>query len=236
MKEPSTKVTLDTAAGLVTVTAECKAGKCHSVEFENFPAFVLELDYLVNVPGIGQISVDIAYGGMMYVLVDAASLGLKIDNQHARQLVEIGEKIKRATEAVYTPVHPENPGIKGFSVLEFTEPVTEEKGAKVATNVVVVSPGRFDRSPCGSGTCARLAVMHCKGKIGVGEDFTHRSILGTEFHSQIRGTTTVGKHSAILPTVKGRAWITSFKQIVLDPNDPFPEGFRVADQWQMPQN
>lgn len=236
MKEPFTEVTLDTAAGLVTVTAECEAGKCKSVEFNNVPSFVFELDYKVMVPGIGQVSVDIAYGGMMYVLVDAASLGLMIDNQQSRQLVEIGERIKRAVEAAYTPIHPENSGIKGFSVLEFTEPLRVEDGFKVASNAVVVSPGRFDRSPCGTGTCARLAVLHARGEIKEGEIFKHRSIIGTEFVSRIRGTTKVGEYPAVLPTVKGRAWITSFKQVVLDSTDPFPQGFRVGDQWHIPPN
>ncbi|KAJ5279075.1 hypothetical protein N7478_004447 [Penicillium angulare] len=236
MKEPITEVSLDTAAGLVTVTAECEAGKCKNVEFNNVPSFVLELDYKLKVPGIGEVVVDIAYGGMMYVLVDAASLGLKVHNQHARQLVETGERIKRALEAAYTPVHPDNSGITGFSVLEFTEPLRIEDGCKVAANAVVVSPGRFDRSPCGTGTSARLAVLHARGQIKQGENFKHRSILGTEFMSRIRGTSRVGSYPAVLPTVKGRAWITSFKQVVLDSTDPFPEGFRVGDQWHMPPN
>lgn len=237
MKEPLTEVSLDTAAGLVTVTAECEAGKCKSVEFNNVPAFVLELDYKVLVPGFSkEITVDIAYGGMMYVLVDAASVGLSVDNQQASQLVEIGERIKRAVETSYTPVHPENPGIKGFSVIEFTEPLKVEDGCKVAVNAVVVSPGRFDRSPCGTGTSARLAVMHARGEIREGEIFKHRSIIGTEFISRIQGTTKIGGYPAVLTTVKGRAWITSFKQVVLDSTDPFPEGFRVGDQWHTPPN
>ncbi|KAJ5656690.1 hypothetical protein N7507_008640 [Penicillium longicatenatum] len=236
MKEPFTKIALDTAAGLVTVTAECEAGKCKNVEFNNVPSFVLELDYKVPVPGLGEVTVDIAYGGMMYVLVDAASLGLRIDNQESPKLVEIAERIKRAVQAVYTPVHPENAGITGFSVLSFTEPVTSEKGCKISVNAVVVSPGRFDRSPCGTGTSARLAILHARGQIKEGEIFKHRSILGTEFISRIRGTATVGKYPAILPTVKGRAWITSFKQVVLDSTDPFPEGFRLGDQWHTPPN
>lgn len=236
MKEPITEVILDTAAGLVTATAECEAGKCKSVEFNNVPAFVLELNYRVMVPGIGEVAVDIAYGGMMYILVEASSLGLTVSNQHSRQLVEIGERIKRAVETIYTPVHPENSGITGFSVIEFTEPLQIEDGCKAASNAVVVSPGRFDRSPCGTGTCARLAVMHARGEIKEGEIFKHRSIIGTEFISRICGTTTVGDYPAVLPTVKGRAWITSFKQVVLDSTDPFPEGFRVGDQWHMPPN
>ncbi|KAJ5678145.1 uncharacterized protein N7477_003778 [Penicillium maclennaniae] len=236
IKEPITEVTLDTAAGLVTVTAECESGKCKSVEFNNVPSFVLELDFKVMVPGIGDISVDIAYGGMMYVLVEVASLGLTVSNQHSRQLIEVGERIKRAVEAIYTPLHPENSGITGFSVIEFTEPLQIEDGCKVASNAVVVSPGRFDRSPCGTGTCARLATMHARGQIKEGEIFRHRSIIGTEFVSRIRGTTTVGDYPAVLAAVKGRAWITSFKQVLLDSTDPFPQGFRVGDQWHMPPN
>lgn len=236
MKEPITEIALDTAAGLVTVTAECEAGKCKNVEFNNVPSFVLELDFKVPVPGLGEVTVDIAYGGMMYVLVEAASLGFKVDSQESQRLVEVAERIKRAVEVAYTPVHPENPGITGFSVLAFTEPVKIEKGCKASVNAVVVSPGRFDRSPCGTGTSARLAVLHARGQIKEGEIFKHRSILGTEFISRIRGTARVGKYPAVLPTVKGRAWITSFKQVVLDSTDPFPEGFRIGDQWHMPPN
>ena len=233
MKEPITQLTLDTAAGLVTVEAECEGGKCKSVAFDNVPAFVFELDYQVLVPGLGEVSVDIAWGGMMYVLVAAASVGLKVESRYSTQLVEIGERIKRAVQATYTPVHPVNPKIKGVSILAFTEPLVEENGCKAAVNTVVVSPGRFDRSPCGTGTCARLAVLHARGQLAEGEVFKHRSIIGTEFTSHIRGTTRVGGYKAVLPTVAGRAWITSFKQVVLDSSDPFPEGFRVGDQWQM---
>lgn len=171
----------------------------------------------------------------MYVLIDAASVGLSVNNQHASR-VEIGERIKRAIETAYTPVHPENPDIKGFSVIVFTELVRMEDGCKIAANVVVVSPGRFDRSPCGTGTSARLAVMHARGEIQEGEIFKHRSIIGPEFVSRIRGGTKVGNNPAVLPTLKGRAWITSFKQVVLDSTEPFPEGFRVGDQWHMPSN
>lgn len=236
MKEPVTHLSLDTAAGLVTVTAECEAGKCKSVEFDNIASFVFELDFKVQIPGLGEVSVDIAYGGMMYVLTDALALGLRVDNKFSNQLVEIGERIKRAVEEAYTPIHPENPGIKGFSVIVFTEPLQAESDCKVASNAVVVSPGRFDRSPCGTGTSARLAVLHARGEIKEGEVFKHRSILGTEFVCRIRGTTTVGEYPAVLPTLKGRAWITSFKNVVLDSTDPFPEGFRVGDQWHMPPN
>ncbi|KAF9895114.1 hypothetical protein FE257_000016 [Aspergillus nanangensis] len=237
MVEPITEIALDTAAGLVRVTAECAQGKCKSVSFDNVASFVFKLDYKVHVPGLGEVAVDIAWGGMMYVLVDAASVGLSICHQQGPQLVAVGERIKRAVQASYTPVHPENPRIRGVSILEFTEPLTQEEGGcKVAVNTVVTSPGRFDRSPCGTGTCARLAVLHARGLMQEGEILKHRGIIGTEFISHIRGTATVGEYAAVLPTVKGRAWITSFKQVVLDSSDPFPEGFRVGDQWHMEPN
>ncbi|KAJ5246530.1 hypothetical protein N7468_001513 [Penicillium chermesinum] len=141
MKEPVTHLALDTAAGLIKVTAECEAGKCKSVEFDNIASFVFELDFKVKVRGLGEVSVDIAYGGMMYVVTDATALGLRVDNQDATRLIDIGERIKRAVEAVYTPVHPENPGIKGFSVIVFTEPLRVEGGCKVASNATVVPRG-----------------------------------------------------------------------------------------------
>ncbi|KAL4798405.1 proline racemase [Aspergillus venezuelensis] len=233
MKEPVTEVALDSPAGLVRVTAECEGGKCKAVSFDNVPAFVFKLDFEVDVPGLGQIKVDIAWGGMIYVLVDVAEVGLSIANHHGPRLIEIGERIKRAVQDVYTPVHPENPDIKGVSILEFTEPMQEGPDGKVAVNTVVVSPGRFDRCPCGTGSCARMAVLHARGQLGVNEVFQHRSIIGSTFDCHIRGTTKVGDYEAVLPTVKGSAWITGYKQMVLDSTDPFPLGFRVGDQWHM---
>ncbi|KAF2150555.1 proline racemase [Myriangium duriaei CBS 260.36] len=231
MKEPTTEIFLDTAAGLVGVTAECEGGKCKSVAFHNVPSFVAALDLPIQVPGLGTVPVDVAWGGMWYVLVDAAALSLQITNAHGPKLVELGERVKRAVQAQFTPVHPENPEIKGVTVLAITEPLEDGSDGKVAKNTVVVSPGRFDRSPCGTGTCARLAVLHARGQLQVGETFKHRSIIDTELVCHIRGTTKVGNYDAVLPTVKGRAWITSYKQVVLDPTDPFPTGFRVGDQW-----
>ncbi|KAJ9216667.1 hypothetical protein DTO166G4_1883 [Paecilomyces variotii] len=234
MKEPITEMLLDTAAGPVGITAECENGKCRAVAFDNVPAFVFALDYKVRVPGLGMISVDIAWGGMIYVVVDAASVGLRIDNRNGPKLIDIGERIKQAVQNAYTPVHPENPGIRGVSILEFTEPLRQEpSGEKVAVNTVVVAPGRFDRCPCGTGSCARMAILHARGQLEVGEKFQHRSIIGSSFECHIRGTTKVGEYDAILPSVKGSAWITGYKQMFLDSTDPFPLGFRVGDQWHM---
>lgn len=232
MEEPKQTIKLDTAAGLVTVDAECAQGKCTSVAFNNVPAFPFMLDHVVPVPGLGDVKVDIAYGGMIYVLVDAASVGLEIKSSNGGQLVEVGERIKKAVQAATDPIHPENSGIRGVTVLEFTGLLMDDpRGGKAAVNTVVVSPGRLDRSPCGTGTCARMAVLHAKGLLAENEPFYHRSVIGTEFKAHIRGTAKVGQHEGVLPTVQGRAWITSYKQVILDSSDPFPEGFRVGDVW-----
>ncbi|KAJ4129143.1 hypothetical protein NW768_007677 [Fusarium equiseti] len=234
MKEPVTKLVLDTAAGLITATAQCEAGKCKSVSIDNVPAFVDKLDLPIQVPGLGTVLVDIAWGGMWYAVVKASSLGLKVESHAGAGLVDVGECVKIAIQAQYTPIHPENPDIRGVTVLSIAEDLEiEEDGSKAAKNTVVVSPGRLDRSPCGTGTCARMAVLHARGQLRIGEIFKHRSIVGTEFISHIRGTTQVGNYEAILPTIQGRAWITSYKQIVLDPSDPFPTGFQVGDQWHV---
>ncbi|KAF9639251.1 proline racemase A precursor [Lasiodiplodia theobromae] len=235
MKEPTTRLSLDTAAGLIGVTADCEGGKCKAVAFDNVPSFVHVLDLKVEVPGLGTVSVDIAWGGMHYVLVDAPSVGLAIRNECGADLVRVGEKIKRAVQDAYTPVHPENPDIRGVTVLEFTEPLEDgPENSKTAINTVIVSPGRLDRSPCGTGTCARMAVLHARGQLKEGETFRHRSIIGTEFICQIRGTTKVGEFNAVHPRVKGRAWLTGFGQSTLDPTDPFPVGYRVGDHWHIP--
>ena len=232
MKEPITKLTLEFAAGLIGITAECENGKVKTVAFDNVPAFVYALDRKVNVPGLGVVSVDVAWGGMHYVLVDAASVGLAIKHKHGPELVRVGELIKAAVIESFEPVHPENNKIRGVTVLEWTEPLqTEEDGTKTAKNTVVVSPGRFDRSPCGTGTSARMAVLHARGELKEGETFKHHSIIGTKFVCQIRGTTKVGEYSAVLPRAKGRAWLTGHRQSMLDSTDPFPQGYRVGDQW-----
>ncbi|OJZ82578.1 hypothetical protein ASPFODRAFT_84018 [Aspergillus luchuensis CBS 106.47] len=230
MQEPITTLNLDTAAGLVTVSAECESGKCKTVAFDNVPAFVFHLDLKVEVPGIGKVLCDIVWGGMMYAILDISQVGLTIDSSDGERIVEYGERVKRAVQRTVHPIHPENPGINGVTNLVFTEPLQSETSGKSARNATVVSPGRLDRSPCGTGTCARMAQLYARDELLVGESFRHISPIGTEFMGTIRGTTKVGEYNAILPTVKGSAWITSYQQVVLDPSDPFPEGFRIQQQ------
>ncbi|MBV9559479.1 MAG: proline racemase family protein [Bradyrhizobium sp.] len=231
MQEPVTRLTLEAPAGLVPVVAQCRDGKCESVTFDNVPAFVFALDRHVEVPGLGAIKVDVAYGGMIYALVDAASVGFEVVPPEAAALVEVGERIKAAAAEQVPAVHPENPDIHTINQTLFAAPLRDGPGGKRSRNGVIVSPGRLDRSPCGTGTSARLAVMHARNQIEVGETFVHESLLGTEFIAAVLGVTDVGGIPAIRPSITGSAWITAFHQYVLDPSDPFPNGFRLGDAW-----
>ncbi len=231
MKESVTRLTLEAPAGLVPVRARCRDGKCESVTFDNVPAFVFALDRDVEVPGLGTIKVDVAYGGMIYALVDATALGFEVVPSEAAALVEVGERIKAAAAVQIPAVHPENPAIHTINQTLFAAPLRDSPGGKRSRNGVIVSPGRLDRSPCGTGTSARLAVMHARGQIEVGETFVHESILGAEFRGTVLGVTEAGGLPAIRPAITGSAWITAFHQYVLDPSDPFPNGFRLGDTW-----
>lgn len=231
MTKPRTKLTLDTAAGLVHVTAQCEAGKCKSVAFDNIPAFVAALDMQVDVPGIGNVSVDVAWGGMWYGFVEAKSLGVAVSNKHCRKLIELGDRVTKAVRQHFTPVHPHNAEMAGVCTVSVTEPVTRESGCLTGKHAVIIPPSRLDRSPCGTGTSARMAILHARGQLKVGEKFKHGSVIDSEFTGIIQRTTKVGEFDAIVPNISGRGWITGYKQIVLDPTDPYQEGFRVGDQW-----
>lgn len=225
MKEPVTQVRLDTAAGLVVATAECQDGKCKSVSFDNVPAFVYALDKEINVPGLGKVVVDIAYGGQWYVLVQADALGVLVETVNADRLIDLGKRLKSAVLAECMPTHPENPAICGINNVVITEPLVDGPEGKTVKHTVIVTPGRLDRSPCGTGSSSRLAILHARGLVRVGEPVKFRSIINTQFIGHIRGMAKVGDLDAVLPTIKGRAWITAEKNVHLDPEDPFPTGF-----------
>ena len=239
--EPRTQLTLDTPAGLVEVEAEVRNGKVVQVTFENVPAFATHLDARIEVPTLGTVTVDVAYGGMFYVIADAAQFGLRLTPDEGREIVRVGEMIKAAAREQLPVAHPENPGIRGVTIAELTARPTNPQA--VAKNAVVVSTGELDwnqpatwtgaldRSPCGTGTCARMAALHAKGKLKMGDEFPHEGILGTIFTGQLLRETQVGGYEAVVPALSGTAWITGFAQYVLDPEDPFPEGFTVGDIW-----
>jgi proline racemase len=231
MTEPVTHLTLESPAGLIRLECQCRDGKVTSVRFLNQPAFVYHLDAEVDVPGIGAVRLDVAWGGMTYAIVDAASVGFELVPSEARDLCLVGQRIKEAAAAQLEAVHPENPLFAGITQTEFTNPARRVDGVLTARNAVVVSPGRIDRCPCGTGTSARLAVMHARGEIRPGENFVHESLIGTTFDSRIESLTSVGGIDAVVPSVAGQAWITDMSQVGLDPTDPFPLGYTLSDSW-----
>ncbi|GGF33885.1 proline racemase family protein [Subtercola lobariae] len=231
MQEPVTNLTLESPAGLIELECQCSDGKVTSVRFLNQPAFVYELDAVIDVPDLGKVTVDVAWGGMAYVLVDAQSVGIEIVPARARDIAILGQRIKLAAAEQLQAVHPVHPDFPGITQTEFTNPIRREGGVLTARNAVAVSPGRLDRSPCGTGTSARLAVMHAKGEIQKGERFVHESIIGTKFDSTIESLTTVGGIAAVVPSVAGQAWITDISQVGVDPTDPFQTGYTLADTW-----
>jgi proline racemase len=227
MKEPETIVRIDTASGLVTARAECRGGKVERVTLEMNPSYAERLDVPVEVPGLGTVKVDIAYGGIFYALVDAAQLGLEIKPDMARKLVEAGSEIHRAINATLDIRHPEIEAIRGISYVMITgrNEAGELKGA------TIMAPGRIDRSPCGTGNSSRLAAAAARGLVKPGDRFTARSIIDSKFEVSYARDTTVAGKPAVVPTITGRGWIHGIHQIGLDPSDPYPEGFRVADTW-----
>lgn len=232
MTEPETRLTLESPAGLIHLKCRCEQGKVVSVEFLNQPAFAYQLDVPVELEGYGTVPTDIAWGGMTYALTDAGKLGFSLDPSEARELCEVGQKLKEAAAEQVSVTHPENSEFAGVTQTEFTGPLSRtDDGVLTAKNAVIVSPGRLDRSPCGTGTSARLATMHARGQIGVGETFIHRSIIDSTFTSRITETALVGQYEAVVPAVAGQAWITELSQVGLEPTDPFPTGFTLADTW-----
>ncbi|NMO01734.1 proline racemase family protein [Gordonia sp. TBRC 11910] len=231
MSEPVTQLTLESPAGLITLRCECRDGKVLSVRFVNQPAFVYHLDAPVEVEGLGTVLVDVAWGGMTFAIVDAASVGFELVPDEARDICVMGQRVKAAAAEQLSTIHPENPQFAGVTITEFTNPVRRENDSLVARNAVVVSPGRIDRCPCGTGTSARLAVMHARNEIAPGENFIHESLIGSRFDSTIESLTRVGEFDAVVPSIAGQAWITDMSQVGLDPTDPFPVGYTLSDSW-----
>ncbi|HLA92448.1 MAG TPA: proline racemase family protein, partial [Actinomycetota bacterium] len=204
-------------------------------------AFAVHLDATVDVPELGRLTVDVAWGGMFYVIADARQVGVRVRPEEGRSIARIGEMIKAAAREQLPVAHPENPAIQGITISQLWEPARDlETGRK---NAVVVSTGTLDwsrpetwtgaidRSPCGTGTCAAMAVLHAKGELGMDADFVHEGILGTRFVGRLVEETTVGDFPAVVPTLSGQAWITGSAEYVLDETDPFPEGFTLGDIW-----
>lgn len=231
MQEPLTRMTIEAPGGLIEVEATCRAGKAERIKVTNVPSFVDRLDAVVEVEGLGTVNVDIAYGGDSFVLVDAKALGFSIVPDEARDLVEMGVRITRAANQQIGFRHPLNPDWSHISFCQFTNPLEYVDGVATARNTVVIQPGKLDRSPTGTGCSARMAVLHARGMLKTGDRFIGRSIIDTEFHCRIESEASVGDKPAIIPSISGRAWITGTRQEMLDPEDPFPQGYALSDTW-----
>ena len=226
MSEPETTVRLDTPAGLIQTKASCKNGKVENVEIEMPISFVEHLNHALEVESVGTIYTDVAFGGCYFVLVDAKSVGFEIAPHEARDLVDMGAKISRAAAEQIKVQHPE---IETFDSIEYPMFVTGSGDS--ITNATIIFPGRLDRSPCGTGTAARLAVMVEKGEIGVNQTVSANSIVGGEFTSKVASLTSCGLRNAVKPIISGRAWIYGKFNLGVHPTDPFPLGFTLSDVW-----
>lgn len=229
MKPGTQRIVLDTAAGPVTATATCSTEKVESVSLDFFPSFAEQLDVEISADGIGPVTLDVAFGGVYYIIVDAAQFGLAIEPGSAKQLVSLGQQLLASARKQLSVQHPLVPEFNTLEFCMFTS--TENKSARIFRNATIMPPGRIDRSPCGTGTAARLAVMHAKGQVGIGDEVTMRSTIGSRFLSRIVGVTQIGDYNAVLPNITGRAWIFSNGEYGVSPDDPFPEGFTMADTW-----
>jgi proline racemase len=227
MQEPETEVRLDTPAGLIVARARCENGRCVSVSLDNVPSFAEYLDKEIETPIWGRIKVDVAFGGVYYALVDAAQLELKINPSNARKLAEAGTELKRLLAAQITVKHPTLDGVNEIAYVMFRS--IEADGA--VRTCTTLPPGRVDRSPCGTGSSANLAVLYARGLISIGDTRISRSITGGEFKMEAIGETRVGKRKAVLPRITGRGYVYGRTELRVESDDPFGEGFALSDTW-----
>lgn len=231
MREPETHLVLEAPGGIVEVAAECRAGRVERVRVRNVGSFADRLNAALEVEGLGTLHVDTAYGGDSFVLVDAASVGLELHPDNARELALTGARITNAANEQLGFSHPENTGWDHISFCQFTDPLRREGDARVGRNTVSIKPAKLDRSPTGTGCSARMAVLYARGELKEKETFVGESIIGSRFACHIESEADVGGRSAIVPLISGRAWVTGTHQHMLDPDDPWPDGYRVSDTW-----
>lgn len=231
MQEPETHLVLEAPGGLVRVRAECSNGKAERIFVENVPSFAARLDAALEVENLGTLTVDTAYGGDSFVIVDAEALGFSLKEDEAHDIATLGVRITNAANAQLGFEHPENPDWRQISFCLFAGPLGDGPGGLEAGSAVAIQPGKVDRSPTGTALSARMAVLHARGTMKVGNQLIARSVIGSTFSGKILGETSVGGRAAILPEISGRGWITGIHQHMLDPSDPWPEGYRLSDTW-----
>jgi proline racemase len=231
MQEPETHLVLEAPGGLVQVRAACRGGKAERIFVQNLPSFAADLGVTLEVEGLGPLTVDTAYGGDSFVIVDAAALGLKLIADEAHEIARLGVRITNAANRQLRFHHPDNPDWTHFSFCLFAGAVQRDGNRLTAGSAVAVQPGKVDRSPTGTALSARMAVLHAKGEMGPDDRLTIVSIIGSTFEGRIVGLTTVGGRPAVIPEISGRGWITGIHQHMLDPDDPWPQGYRLSDTW-----
>jgi proline racemase len=236
MQEPETRLVLEAPGGIVEITAACRGGKAERIAVRNVASFADKIDVALEVEGFGTLTVDTAYGGDSFVIVDAGALGFAIAPDEARDIAELGVRIVAAADAQLGFAHPENADWRHISFCQFAGPLVLQNGAWTGANAVAIRPGKIDRSPTGTGCSARMAALHAKGRLKVGERYLARSIIGSEFVCHIDAETTLGGRPAVVPVISGQAWITGIHQHMLDPTDPYPAGYRLSDTWPMPRS
>lgn len=236
MQEPETRIVIEAPGGLIEAVASCRNGKAESIWVRNHPSFADRLDAKLEVEGLGTLTVDTAYGGDSFVIVDAHELGFSIRPHEAKDLATLGMRIVKAANEQLGFVHPENADWNHISFCQFAAPLIDDDGIPSGANAVAIRPGKIDRSPCGTGCSARLAVLHAKNILKVGDRFVGRSIIDSRFDCGIESITAVGDRPAIVPFISGRAWITGTSQLMLDPSDPWPAGYRLTDTWPLWEN
>lgn len=235
MQEPITHMVLEAPGGLVEIEAHCKNGKAERIIVRNVPSFADKQDAMIEVEGIGSLRVDTAYGGDSFVIVDATDLGFSLAADEARDLAQTGMRITDAANAQLGFHHPDNPDWKHISFCQIAGPLTRDADGHLSgKNTVAIQPGKIDRSPTGTGVSARMALLHAQAKMKVGDRYVAKSILDSVFEGIIDGETTVGTRPAIYPKISGQAWLTGTHQHMLDPTDPWPEGYRLSDTWPAP--
>jgi proline racemase len=241
MKEPVTELTLEAPAGLIRITAECRDGKVKSVKFTNVPAFAAHLDAIIEVPHLGKVRVDVGWGGMFYVIADVRQFrGLELKPEHGKEITRVSAMIRQAAIEQLPVAHPDYPGV-GITISQLSGPTDDPRADWKNAVTMPTGPlswdepatwtGAIDRCPCGTGTCAKMAVLHAKGELPLHQDFRHQGILGTVFTGRLVETTRIGEQAAVVPTLAGTSWIHGINTIVLDHDDPFPEGYTLGDIW-----
>jgi proline racemase len=220
--EPVTTIRLDTPAGLVVARVQVHDGHADAVTLENVPSFCVRLDDRVDVPGLGSVPYSLAFGGNFYTMVHLDDIGLPFDRSRKDEILHAGLAIMRAVNEQAPPRHPEIDGVDHCHHVEFIAPGST---ALHSRHAMAIHPGWFDRSPCGTGTSARMAELWARGELPLDQDFVNESFIGSSFTGRLVAETTVAGTPAVVPTITGRAWVTGIGQYLLDPTDPFRTGF-----------